>query len=302
MEFKQLQSFVEVVNYQSFTKAADKLFVSQPTVSAHITQLEDELNTKLIYRTTKSISLTEKGSEVYDYATKILGLKTRMLEACSVQPKNIIHIGASTIPSAYILPEILQEFGSITKDTYFSIHQSDSQGIINSLKEGLFDIGMIGMKPDDDEIKCIPVCQDNMIIITPVNDHFLELKYESNYSVRDLLTEPIIMREAGSGSKKTADMFLEKLGIRDSDINIIARINDQEAIKNMVASGLGISIISELAVKNLLAEKRVLGFPLDKKYSGRQIYLIHRKDYTLNNQLKDFLKFVQKKYSNISKG
>ena len=297
MEFKQLQSFVEVVNHQSFTKAADKLFISQPTVSAHITQLEDELNTKLILRTTKSISLTEKGEEVYDYATKILGLKSRMLESCSMQPKNIIHIGASTIPSAYILPNILQEFGTITPDTYFSIYQNDSQGIIDGLKEGLFDIGMIGMKPEDEEIQCIPFCQDNMIIITPVNDHFLELKYNNNYTIRDLLNEPIIMRETGSGSKKTADMFLEKLGIHDSDINIIARINDQEAIKNMVANGLGISIISELAVKNLLAEKRVLGFPFDKKYSGRQIYLIYRKDYTLSNQIKDFFKFAKKKYS-----
>lgn len=298
MEFKQLQSFVEVVNYQSFTKAADKLFISQPTVSAHVTQLEEELNTKLILRTTKSISLTTKGEEVYDFATKILGLKSRMLEACSVQPKNIIHIGASTIPSAYILPDILQEYGSITPDTYFSIHQSDSQGIIDGLKEGLFDIGMIGMKPSDDEIRSIPLCQDNMIIITPVNDHFLELKFQNDYTIRELLNEPIIMREAGSGSKKTADMFLEKIGIGENDINIVARINDQEAIKNMVASGLGISIISELAVKNLLAEKRVLGFPLDKKHSGRQIYLIHRKDHALNNQLKDFLKFIQKKYSN----
>lgn len=297
MEFKQLQSFVEVVNCQSFTKAADKLFISQPTVSAHITQLEDELNVKLISRTTKAISLTTKGSEVYDYAVKILGLKTRMLEACSLQPKNIIHIGASTIPSAYILPGILQEFGSITPDTYFSIHQSDSQGIIDGLKEGLFDIGMVGMKPNDDEVQCIPFCQDNMVIITPVNDHFLELKYQNNYTVRDLLNEPIIMRETGSGSKKTADMFLEKLGLQEKDINIVARINDQEAIKNMVVSGLGISIISELAVNNLLAEKRVLGFPLDKKHSGRQIYLIYRKNYTLDNHLKDFIKFAQKKYS-----
>ena len=297
MEFKQLQSFVEVVNYQSFTKAADKLFISQPTVSAHITQLEEELNTKLILRTTKSISLTKKGEEVYDYATKILGLKKRMTDACSVQPKNIIHIGASTIPSAYILPNILQEFGSLTPDTYFSIHQSDSEGIIAGLKEGLFDVGMIGMKPDDDEIQCIPFCQDNMIIITPVNDHFLELKYQNNYNIRDLLHEPIIMRESGSGSKKTADLFLEKLGLSDEDINIIARINDQEAIKNMVANGLGISIISELAVKNLLAEKRVLGFTFEKKYSGRQIYLIYRKNYTLSNHLKNFFKFAQSKYS-----
>lgn len=297
MEFKQLQSFAEVVKYQSFTKAAEKLYISQPTVSAHITQLEEELNTKLIHRTTKSISLTQRGEEVYEYAIKILGLKDRMIESCATQSRNIIHIGASTIPSAYILPDILPEFGSMIPDTYFSIHQSDSQGIINGLKEGLFDIGMIGMNPEDDEIVGTPFCQDHMIIITPVNDHFLELKYQNDYTVRELLAEPVIMREAGSGSKKTADLFLEKLGIKDEEINVIARINDQEAIKNMVASGMGISIISELAVKNLLAEKRVLGFPLDKKYSGRQIYLIHRKDYVLSNSMQDFFKFVKKKYT-----
>lgn len=300
MEFKQLQSFVEVVNYGSFTKAAEKLFISQPSVSAHITQLEEELNKKLILRTTKSISLTPKGKEVYEYATKILGLKNRMIETCSVQPRNIIHIGASTIPSAYILPNLLPEFGVLTPDTYFSIHQSDSQGIINGLKEGLFDIGMIGMDPEDDEIEAIPFCQDNMMIITPVNEHFLEFKYQNDCVTKEivnqLLQEPIIMREAGSGSKKTADKFLEKLGIQDSEINIVARINDQEAIKNMVASGLGISIISELAVKNFLAEKRVLGFPLTEEYSGRKIYLIHRKGYILNNSLQAFCKFIKKKY------
>lgn len=296
MEFKQLQSFVEVVNYQSFTKAAEKLFLSQPTISAHISQLEDELGKRLILRTTKSIELTPKGREIYDYATTILGLRDRMIESCSSQPKNIIHIGASTIPSAYILPELLPEFGQLSPDTYFSIHQNDSQGIINSLKEGLFDIGMIGMNLEDEHIECIPFCRDHMLIITPVNDHFLELRH-SNYDVRQLLKEPVIMRETGSGSKKTADIFLEKIGVSDNDINIIARINDQEAIKNMVAGGLGISIISEMAARNFLAEKRILGFPLNDDASGRQIYLIYKRDYILKPYVQAFLKFVQKKYT-----
>lgn len=295
MDFKQLQSFVEVINHQSFTKAAERLFISQPTVSAHITQLEEELNKRLITRTTKSISLTPKGKEVYEYATKILELKDRMIVSCSVQSKNIVHIGASTIPSAYILPNLLPELGEIMPDTYFSIHQSDSQGIINGLKEGLFDVGMIGMNPNDNEIEAIPFYQDNMIIITPVNEHYLNLKFQDNFDIKELFNEPMIMRESGSGSKKTADVFMDKLGIDESKINIIARINDQEAIKNMVASGLGISVISELAVRNFLSEKRVLGFDLDKRYSGRQFYLIHRKDYILSSYMQDLFKFILKK-------
>lgn len=295
MEFKQLQSFVEVVKYQSFTKAAEKLFVSQPTISAHINQLEAELNKRLILRTTKSIELTPKGKEVYDYAVRILSMRDRILESCSPKPQKIIHIGASTIPSAYILPELLPEYGMLSNDTYFSIHQSDSQGIVSGLKEGLFDIGMVGMHAQDDQIECIPFYQDHMVLITPVNEHFLQLKQEK-CDILTLLKEPIITREAGSGSKKTADLFLEHIGVKDQDINIVARINDQEAIKNMVAGGLGVSIISEMAAKNFLAEKRILAFPLDADIANRQLYIIYRKDYLLASHVQNFLKFIQKKY------
>ena len=100
MDFKQLQSFVTVVQEESFTQAAGRLFVSQSTVSTHIHQLESELNTKLILRTTKSLQITPKGRELYEYALNILELKERMIQACSIESRRIIHLGASTIPSA----------------------------------------------------------------------------------------------------------------------------------------------------------------------------------------------------------
>lgn len=296
MEFKQLQSFVEVVKHQSFTKAAEKTFVSQPTISAHISQLEEELNKRLILRTTKSIELTPKGKEVYDLAVRILGMRDRLLESCNPKMQKIIHIGASTIPSAYILPSLLPEYGNLNNDTYFSIHQNDSQGIVDGLKEGLFDIGMIGMKVEDEKVTCIPFCEDHMLLITPVNDHFLQIAQDKSFDVKTLLKEPIIMRESGSGSKKTADLFLERLHVAEEDINIVARVNDQEAIKNMVASGLGVSIISEMAAKNFLEERRILSFPLDSKASNRQLYLIYRKDFLLPDYVQKFLKFIQSKY------
>lgn len=294
MDFKQLQSFAAVVKHQSFTRAAEKLFLSQPTISAHVSSLEEELGKRLILRTTKNIELTPKGQEVYDYAVRILGLRDRMVECCSQQSDKIIHLGASTIPSAYILPELLPEFGALYPDTYFSIHQSDSQGVVDALKEGLFDVGLIGMKVDDDRIECTPFCKDRMVLITPVNEHFLKLKQEG-CSIRELMQNPVIMRETGSGSKKSADLFLESIGISEDSLNIVARVNDQEAIKNMVSGGLGISIISHMAARSILAEKRVLSFPLDDHASGRTIYLIHRKDYILAPHIQAFMKFMLKK-------
>lgn len=296
MDFKQLQSFVSVVKYKSFTQAAQHLYLSQPTISAHLNQLEEELGKRLILRTTKSIELTPKGQEIYEYAVNILELRDRMIESCQTQAKKIIHVGASTIPSAYILPDILAEYGALHSDTYFSLHQNNSQGIIDGLKEGLFDVGLIGMPADDASLECIPFFQDHMILITPVNDHYLELKQQEPLSIFELLKEPIILREKGSGSKKTADHFLDKIGISEKDLHIVARINDQEAIKNLVAGGLGISILSEMAARNFITEKRVLGFPLSDYQINRDLYVAFQKNYILKPYINTFIQFIIKKH------
>ena len=296
MDFKQLQSFVSVVKYKSFTQAAKQLYISQPTISAHINQLEEELGKRLILRTTKSLELTPIGQEVYSYAINILDMKNRMVNLCQSQAKKIIHVGASTIPSTYILPGILAEFGSTNADTYFSLHQNNSQGIVDGLKEGLFDVGLIGMKVEDESITCIPFFQDHMVLISPVNEHYLNLKQRQDVTIQELLKEPIILREKGSGSKKTADYFLDQLDISENDMNIVARINDQEAIKNLVAGGLGVSILSEMAARNFIAEKRVLDFSLNEYGMHRDLYLIYRKNYIRKSYVQSFIRFLLKKY------
>lgn len=296
MDFKQLQSFVSVVKYKSFTQAAQHLYLSQPTISAHVSQLENELGNRLIIRTTKNIEITPKGLEIYEYAVNILNLRDRMVELCHSQTQTIIHVGASTIPSTYILPDILAEFGSLYADTYFSLHQNNSQGIIDGVKEGLFDVGLIGMPAKDDTLECIPFFQDQMVLITPANEHYLELKQQKDFSVLDLLKEPIILREKGSGSKKTADHFLNKIGVSENDLQIVARINDQEAIKNLVAGGLGISILSEMAARSFITEKRVLGFPLSDHQITRNLYVIFQKSHISDSYINAFVQFIIKKY------
>lgn len=295
MEFKQLQSFVAVVQQKSFTKAAAKLYLSQPTISTHIYQLEEELHTKLIVRTTKSITITPKGQELYGYAMNILELKQRMLEACSVESKRIIHLGASTIPSAYILPQLLPEFGQLHQDVYFVMNQSDSQGIIDGLKDGLFNLGFIGMRCEDEEIICEPFCEDRLVLITPVSERFLALQAAEATPVKELLQEPLILREKGSGSEKLAEQFLDSSGLEEENLHVVARVNDQEAIKNLVAGGLGVSLISARAAQNFLLEKRILVFELPEYLAARQMYIIYRKDYILPSYVQEFIRFINLK-------
>lgn len=297
MELKQLKSYIEVVECRSFTKAAEKLFLSQPTVSTHIQRLEEELHTRLIIRTTKHIEVTPRGQELYDCACEIMKRWDNLRQHWDNESKKIIRIGASTIPSAYILPQLLPAYGKTHPNTYFSIYQSNSQEIISRLQQGDFDIGLIGMHAQDSSLACIPFYQDRMVIITPVNDYFLSLKQQEPVPLTTLLRSPMILREKQSGSRKSADRFLESLDIREEDLQVAARINDQEAIKNLVAQGLGISILSECAARNFEDEKRILAFALPQKTSQRSLNVIYPKNYVLHPCLEQFISFIIEFYS-----
>ena len=155
MELKQLRSFAAVVQQGSFTKAAERLYLSQPTVSSHVQALEEELGRRLLLRTTKSLEVTPIGQEVYRRAVEMLALQRQTTDLCAQDRRRIIRLGASTIPSAYILPQLLPAFGRLHPEVYFTIHQSNSQGVADSLADGLLDVGLIGAGSDE-RLTCVP--------------------------------------------------------------------------------------------------------------------------------------------------
>ncbi|MBQ7887663.1 MAG: LysR family transcriptional regulator [Clostridia bacterium] len=295
MDFKQLQSFAAVVECRSFTKAAEQLFVSQPTVSAHIRALEEELKTPLIIRTTKCIEVTENGRRVYDDAISILRIRERMVETCSADHKRILRVAASTIPAAYMLPEILPEFGRRCPQTYFSIHQNENRGVLDGVAEGRFDLGFATMRGDE-QLMSLPVCQDRMILITPVSQHFLQLHGQKALSAESLFSHPMILREKTEAGQKIADRYLAALGVEEQTLQVVARANDQETVKNLVAAGMGISLISQRAARNFIDEKRVLSFELPVQ-SEKTIYLVCRKADWQIEHIQHFARFVQQKYA-----
>ncbi len=296
MDFKQLESFVTVVKYKSFTKAAQHLFISQPTISSHIQSLEEELNSQLIIRTTKSIDITPRGWELYECASNILSLRDNLVKNWTSGSKKIIQLGVSTIPSAYIIPEILPEFGKHFPDIYFNVHQNDSQGIIDAMNNGQYDVGMIGMPCESKTLTSIPFFRDEMVMITPVNDYFLKLKEKPAITAEMITQQPIIMRENGSGTRKRADYFLDNIGLNPENLNIVARINDPESIKNLTASGLGISFVSKKAAQNFVNEKRLLAFDLPKPLATRTFFIVTHKNFISKSYVEQFVQFAQRYY------
>ena len=297
MELKQLESFVAVVVYKSFTEAAKQLYISQPTISTHIQALEKELETKLIVRTTKSIELTKRGAELYECAVKMLDLRDGLLEKWRSWDEKIIRLGVSTIPSAYILPEFLPKFCKEYPEVFFQSIQSDSKGIIEGVLDGRMDVGLVGMEWEAEALACIPFYEDELVVITPVTEHFLALR-KNEVPLEELFKEPMILREKGSGTKKAADQFLEKQGISKDSLKVAAYMNDPEAIKNSVAAGLGISIVSKKAAENMIREKRLLAFEFSRYTSGRKFYIIYRKDDVLKPFISTFINYILNYYKN----
>lgn len=299
MEIKQLRSFAAVVRYGSFTRAAEHTYLSQPTISTHIRTLEEELGTQLLLRNTKNMQVTQRGQELYDCACRMLELHDNLLSRWSQNDQRIIQLGASTIPSAYILPEVLPDYGKQYPESYFVVHQSDSRQVIQGVVDGLFDVGMSGMACTEEGIQCIPFFRDTIVLITPVTRRFLAMQNKGEGALGELLKEPIILRETGSGSQKCADRFLAHMGVSENDLKVTARVNDQESIKNLVSGGLGVSLVSQKAVRDFVEEKRLLAFPLPKERAERDLYLLLRNG--ASEEAVRFASFVRRFYKKDEK-
>lgn len=142
MDFKQLEAFVYVVKLKSFSKAAQRIYLTQPTISAHINSLEKELDTKLIERGTKYVYPTKPGSILYQYAVKMLNLRDDA--CCSVKNynkelKGTLSICASTVPSQYILPKVVSAFREEYPHVTFNIQRQDSELVVENIAKGMAD-------------------------------------------------------------------------------------------------------------------------------------------------------------------
>ena len=296
MEFKQLEAFVAVVDYGSFSEAARKLYLTQPTISAHVRSLEEELHTKLIIRTTKKTTITTKGYQLYDSAVRMLEIRNNLLENFTGVQKHMIDLAASTIPSSYLLPEILASYGKSHPDTYFHSLQADSAESINRVLDGTVDLALVGQNTRDESCVFLPFCQDEMVIATPVTRHYLELQQRESVTFEDFIKDPIIIREKGSGTKKEMDIFLEKIGVTSSDLSVIARMNDLESIKKSIVNGLGISILSARSAIDLQKTKQILLFPLEESAHKRTFYIVYSKNRILKPHVRQFIHFVRDFY------
>lgn len=297
MNLKQLEAFVRVAETKSFSAAAKMLFLTQPTVSAHIASLERELNTCLLIRNTKGVALSESGKELYAYAEQMLELEQKIRERFGLtgrQPGSVLRIAASTIPSLYLLPDIMARFRKEYPEEQLKLFETDSSGVVEMILSHKADVGFTGTVLEKGSCTYIPFYQDELVVLTPSSERYRARKNDDIVSW--VLEEPVILREEGSGTRKEALRLLAQTGVDVSKLNVAAMMENQETIKRSIGSGMGISILSKLAAKEEIDSGKLLAFPLGETGGKRNINVVYDAGYPSLPAADKFIKTVKQMY------
>ena len=300
MNLKQLEACVQVAEGGSFSKAAKELFLTQPTISSHISSLERELNARLFVRNTKEVSLSEDGIKLYKYAKQMLDLQREIEVTFGMDEEGESHavtIAASTIPAQYLLPEVLTRFSERYPQEQIRIQETDSSKVVMQIVDHRVDIGFTGTVLEKKHCKYIPFYKDELVIITPNTPKYQELAQGNKEDISWIKKEHVIMREEGSGTRKEAELQLKGAGVKFAGLDIIASIENQETIKKSVRQGMGISVLSKLATADEVANGEILAFPIPNSDEGRDINLVYNKNYQMTRSAERFIKVVKEVYN-----
>ncbi|MBF0118612.1 MAG: LysR family transcriptional regulator [Desulfobacterales bacterium] len=293
ISIQQLESFFYLMGERSFSRAAKKMFVTQPSLTKQIKNLEAAVGEKLVNREDRSVTLTEQGKIVYDYAKKVLSLREEVKEKIIRIKKNdtgSIEISASTIPANYILPRVLSEFRISYPNIQFYLRQSNSEEVIDMIISGRSEIGFIGKNISNSKLYTKSVWKDKLVLIVPKKHPFIKREF---ITIGELLKEPYIAREKGSASREVFESYLKENKGITCRLNTICELGSSEAIKEAVIAGLGVSIISRNAVYRELFQGIINEIPINDLNLERNIYLIYRRQLDLMKHHKVFIEFIE---------
>lgn len=275
MDIHHLKIFISVYKNKSFSKSAKEIFLTQPTISEHIKNLEEELNCKLFDRFGKTIIPTEEAEILYEYALEVIQKVQTLkdvLQRIKSTPSGSLYIEASSIPGTYILPQLIPSFKAIYPDISIQINISDSKSVIESLLEGRILLGVVGTKIQNSKIEYTPFMNDELVVVAS------NLIEELFIQPQEILKYPFIIREEGSGTRKEMERWLNKIEINIEKLNVVCTLSSTDAVKQAIKSGVGVSILSIHSIKDELESKKLKLIKIKNFAMIRSFYIaIHTK-------------------------
>ena len=296
MNFNQLEAYVSVVRNRSFSRAAEEIYLSQPTVSAYIHALESECEAMLLVRSTREVCPTEAGEIFYEYAKELLCLRDKALRSvkrCTTEVSGTLELAASTVPAQYLLPDLLAEMAVNYPQLYFVLKQFDSREVVRRILNLDAELGIVGTKTEDPDCIFEPFIRDHLVVITPGTEKYRALAGTS--PMKFLEKEAFLTREPGSGTRREMEEALHRAGFPPEKLKIRAQMDSTESIKQAVCQGLGISIVSRLAVEKEVRYGQLCLFDLDHSCFTRNFYFVYRKNWPLSPAAELLMRLARQK-------
>lgn len=284
----KLLTFIELSEVNSFTKAAKNLNLTQPAVSQHIKQLEQEYNVKLFNRTSNGLSLTKEGEIVLKYALRIQSLYSDMTRKIKDNKKyiNNLTIGITHTSESNIAPEIMAKYAEKNSGTRIRIISDSIKKLYEKLNNYQIDLAIIEGKITNKKFSSILLGTDSLIaVVSPDNN----LSNKKIVSIGDLKKENLILRDLESG---TSTLFINELSKMDEDINnfhLSLEMDNVSSIKTLVRKNLGISILPRSACSREIKEKKLVGLPIENMDLVRETNLVFLEDNIERNVLEDIV-------------
>jgi len=290
MDFKQLEAFVAAVDEGSFSNAAERLQLSQSMVTIHIRNLESELDTRLLNRTTRSMELSPAGRTFYNYARQMLKLNRDSIFALSRanQDARTISIIATPYIVRYYLTDRLIQFNQAHPDVSFNFITCAHSEIMSRLQSESAEFAFCTMKLMNSDYAVKHCDMANLVVITPNQPRFRALG--SCVFPNELFGEEPLITRSSSSTLQQEFLRWSKLNIPQVKLKVAAGVDDTETIMRLVAAGVGISVISEVAVREAVAEGKLLSFPIEGTMPYH-LYFVHKKKYLTPEQaaFRDFV-------------
>lgn len=292
MNLSYLRSFYTTVKYNSISKAAKELHLTQPGLSMQLQSFENEIGSKLLNRSNKGVDLTDEGKLVFEFAESMLSLEDNLEKKLKVlkENKSTLSISACKSLGEQILPCSIYTFKEIYFKTNVSMEVDNSLNIVKSLINHDTNIGIIHELSDIPEnIHTDKIIKDNLILVGGKNSSNLKITLD------ELTTIPLLLRESGSGTINILNSALKKKQLSIENLNVLLSLNSPESIKSSVISGRGYAFFPELSITHELRNGSLKKISIEGLDMPFNYCLALRKNYCLTDAEEKFLAFLTSK-------
>jgi DNA-binding transcriptional LysR family regulator len=296
MNLKQLEVFIAVADSGSFSRAAESAFLTQSTVSQHISSLEKEFDLKLLDRTGKGAFPTEAGKLLLEHARRILqeGRDVALaLNRFRGLAEVALKIGGSNIPACYMIPDCIFSFRENYPGVVITLYQGDSRETLERLKCEEVEFALVGTIFAEKDLVFTPLAPDRISLVVPAGHRWYGKK---DIAVEELLDEPLILRESGSGTGSSFRDALVRANLDPDQLNVSLCLGSNEAVKQAILNGAGISFVSELSVRKECERGELFLVAVRGMVISRHFYLVTRRGRSLSPAAEAFVDSILQRF------